>query len=290
MLSLALMLEGAKRADAAKAGGMDRQTLGDWVHRFNAEGPEGLYSKAGTGPPCRLSEAQQQDLAALIESGPNLAKHGVVRFRFCDLCALVEERFGVTDEKRGLSKLIRRWGFRKISPPKAIPKSRPSAKKFQDLVLDAISDRAAERPIEIWFVDEARVGQKGQLSRQGARRGSRPGQPKDQRCKAACLFAAACPETSKAAALVRPHANTQAMSLHLAEISTQVTGGAHAVVILDQAGWRAANNLDRPDTISLLFLPPHSPELNPIENLFQVRRHNVLNARVHDAYDDIVDA
>jgi transposase len=125
MLSLALILEGAKRAEAASAGGMDRQTLRDWVHRFNAEGPKGLYSKPGLGPSCRLSEAQQQELAAIIEAGPDLAEHGVVRFRLRDLCALVEERFGVTYEKRGLSKLIRRLGFRKISARPQHPKSDP---------------------------------------------------------------------------------------------------------------------------------------------------------------------
>jgi len=125
MLALALVLEGAKRAEAAEACGMDRQTLRDWVHRFNAEGPEGLYSQQGAGPPCRLSEAQQQELAAIIEAGPDLAEHGVVRFRLCDLCALVEERFGVTYEERGLSKLIRRLGFRKISARPQHPKSDP---------------------------------------------------------------------------------------------------------------------------------------------------------------------
>ena len=104
---------------------MDRQTLRDWVHRFNAEGPEGLYSQQGAGPSCRLSEAQQQELAAIIEAGPDLAEHGVVRFRLCDLCALVEERFGVTYEERGLSKLIRRLGFRKISARPQHPKSDP---------------------------------------------------------------------------------------------------------------------------------------------------------------------
>jgi transposase len=158
------------------------------------------------------------------------------------------------------------------------------------MVGDAVGERAAECPIEIWFADEARVGQKGQLTRQWARRGSRPRQPKDQRYKAAYLFAAACPETNKSAALVLPHANTEAMNLHLDEISTQVTDGAHAVVILDQAGWHTARDLDLPDNISLLFLPPYSPELNPIENLFQFLRHNFLNARVYDTYDDIVDA
>jgi transposase len=158
------------------------------------------------------------------------------------------------------------------------------------LVKDAVGDRAAERPIEIWFADEARVGQKGQLTRQWAKKGSRPRQPKDQRHKAAYLFAAACPETHGAAALVLPKANTDAMTLHLAEISTQVTPGAHAVVILDQAGWHVAHDLDLPDNISLLFLPPYSPELNPIENLFQFIKHNFLNARVYDTYEDIVDA
>ena len=79
------------------------------------------------------------------------------------------------------------------------------------------------------------------------------------------------------------------MNLHLKEISTQVTEGAHAVVILDQAGRHTTNDLDLPDNISLLFLPPYSPELNPIENLFQFLRHNFLNARVYDTYDHIVD-
>lgn len=125
MLALALVLEGAKRAQAAKAGGMDRQTLRDWVHRFNAEGPEGLYDKQRRGPSCRLSDAQQQELAALIEAGPDLAEHGVVRFRLCDLCALVEKRFGVTYQERGLSKLIRRLGFRRISARPQHPKSDP---------------------------------------------------------------------------------------------------------------------------------------------------------------------
>ena len=125
MLSLALILEGAKRCEAAKAGGMDGQTLCDWVYRFNAEGPEGLYDKQRPGPSCRLSDEQQQELAALIQAGPDLAEHGVVRFRLCDLCALVEQRFGVTYQEQGLSKLIKKLGFRRISARPQHPKSDP---------------------------------------------------------------------------------------------------------------------------------------------------------------------
>ena len=112
MLSLALVLEGVNRDEAAKAGGMDRQTLCDWVHRFNTEGPEGLYNKPKPGPACRLSEAEQQELAAIIEAGPDLVEHGVVRFRLCDLCAVGEGTFwgelstkqhGQADQEAGLS-------------------------------------------------------------------------------------------------------------------------------------------------------------------------------------------
>ena len=80
------------------------------------------------------------------------------------------------------------------------------------------------------------------------------------------------------------------MALHPAEISTQVTKGAHAVIILDRAAWHVAHDLALPDSISLLFQPPCSPEPNPIENLFQFLKHNFLNARLYDTYDDIVDA
>ncbi len=112
-----------------------------------------------------------QELVAIIEAGPDLAEHGVVRFRLRDLCALVEERFGVTYGEQGLSKLIKNLGFHRISARPQHPKSEPEIqaeykKKFHELVGDAVGDRAAECPIEIWFADKARVGQKGQLTRQ----------------------------------------------------------------------------------------------------------------------------
>jgi putative transposase len=99
-----------------------------------------------------------------------------------------------------------------------------------------------------------------------------------------------CPASEKAAALVLPYADTAAMNLHLAEISAQVAPDAHAVVILDQAGWHGAKALLVPHNITLLPLPPYSPELNPVENLWQFLKHNFLNARVFASYEAIVDA
>jgi hypothetical protein len=136
--------------------------------------------------------------------------------------------------------------------------------------------------------DESRIGQKGELTRQWARRGSRPRQPKDQRHTAAYLFAAVCPASERAAALVLPYVDTTAMNLHLAEISSQVAADAHAVVILDQAGWHGAKALKTPPNISPMPLP-RSPELNPQENIWQFMRANWLSNRVFKSYDDIVD-
>jgi transposase len=93
------------------------------------------------------------------------------------------------------------------------------------------------------------------------------------------------------AALVLPFVNTEAMNLHLAEISTQVTPGAHAVLTLDGAGWhQTGDKLKLPDNISLLPLPPYSPELNPVENIWQFLRQNYLANRVFNTYTAIVDA
>jgi putative transposase len=99
---------------------------------------------------------------------------------------------------------------------------------------------------------------------------------------------AICPKKGKGVGLVMPWADTHAMGLHLAEISTAVDPGAHAVVILDQAGWHMSGKLDVPENITLLPLPPRSPELNPVENVWQFIRENWLSNRIFDGYEDIV--
>jgi transposase len=129
------------------------------------------------------------------------------------------------------------------------------------------------------------------LTRIWAERGSRPRAPRDQRYNWAYLFGAVCPARGAGAALVLPHANTDAMNLHLVEISRRVTPGAHAVVTLDGAGWhQTGGRLRLPENVSLLKLPPYSPELNPTENIWQFLRQNKLSNRVFNSYDDIVDA
>ncbi len=103
------------RAAAAKIGGMDRQTLRDWVHRFNASGPEGLIDNRTEGPKPRLSEEQLAQFAKIVDAGPDREKDGIVRWRRVDLKRVIAERFGVDFHPRYVGKLLKKLGFSHIS-------------------------------------------------------------------------------------------------------------------------------------------------------------------------------
>lgn len=122
LLSIAAVLDGMSRAEAARIGGMDRQTLRDWVHRFNADGPAGLKDNYRRGNPRRLSAPQQAELAAIVETGPDPAVDGVVRWRRVDLQRVIEERFGVAYHERTIGKLLKALGFSHISARPRHPK------------------------------------------------------------------------------------------------------------------------------------------------------------------------
>lgn len=115
LLSIAAIYDGMTRGDAAKIGGMDLQILRDWVLRFNAEGPDDLADRKAPGPKRRLNEDQMKELSAIVETGPDPALHGVVRWRRCDLQKLIEERFGVVYKERVISNLLADLGFSRIS-------------------------------------------------------------------------------------------------------------------------------------------------------------------------------
>lgn len=115
LLSLAAVLEGMNRTDAARIGGMDRQTLRDWVHRFNEVGPDGLLDNWSSGPAPRLSPDQKSELGAIVEAGPDREVDGVVRWRRIDLKRVIAERFGVDYHERHVETLLKKIGFSHIS-------------------------------------------------------------------------------------------------------------------------------------------------------------------------------
>ena len=115
LLSLAAVVDGMSRAEAAMMGGMDRQTLRDWVHRFNAAGPDGLLDNWASGPVPRLSAAQKAGLTRIVETGPDREVDGVVRWRRIDLKRVIAERFGIDYCERYVGTLLRKLGFSHIS-------------------------------------------------------------------------------------------------------------------------------------------------------------------------------
>jgi transposase len=131
MLALAMVLEGASRQEAAESCGMDRQTLRDWVHRYNAEGLPGLSDRTHRpGRARRLNPAQEAEVAAWVEAGPDPAEHGgLVRWRRIDLRDRIARTFGVELHERSVGKLLHRLGFRRLSVRPQHPESDPAAQE-----------------------------------------------------------------------------------------------------------------------------------------------------------------
>lgn len=296
LLAVALVLEGLPRSQAAAMCGMDRQTLHDWVRRYNAEGVAGLISRQSPGRPPFLSEPEMSELKAIVIKGPDAEADGVVRWRCLDLREQVARRFHVRVGERTIGKWLRKLELTRLQPRPFHPKQDLEAqdafkKDFANLLKKQLLSTAANMPIEIWFQDEARVGQKGTHAYVWAPIGSRPPMVRDNRHDSAYLFGAICPARGVGAAIIMPAANADAMNEHLKEISTQVSPGAHAALVCDGAGWHAlGDKLQVPDNITLIPLPPYAPELNPMENVWEYLRSNKLCSLVWDSYEAIVGA
>ncbi len=268
-----MVLDGFSREEAARLCGMDRQTLRDWVHRYN---------KAS------LSWVQQGKLASWVEEGADLARDDVV-----PICDLIAAEFGVTLHERGWASCFGGWTSA-VSPfarntRNQILRPRTLLKNFAAIAGETLGGRAAGKPVEIWFQDEARVGQQGTLTRIWATRGARPRAPSNRRFTWVYLFGAVCPARGVGAALALPAVDIGAMNKHLIEIGKCVTAGAIALLIVDGAGWHSPK-LAVPENVVLLNLPPYAPELNPAENTWEYLRGNTLSHQVWETYDAIVDA
>jgi transposase len=124
-----MILDGYPRATAAELAGMDRQTLRDWVYRFNAEGPEGLSDRPRPGRPGLLSSAQMKEVEAWVEAGPDLGTEGVVRWRRIDLVERIKAEFGVTLDVRSVGRLLRTLNFCRISVRPQHPESDTAAQE-----------------------------------------------------------------------------------------------------------------------------------------------------------------
>ena len=143
--------------------------------------------------------------------------------------------------------------------------------------------------IDVWFQDEARFGQQNQTTKIWAEKGTRPRVVKQQQFEYGYLFGAVCPSTGQTEALVTPYVNKEWMTQHLKQISEATTYNRHAVVIVDGAGWHTIDTVTAFENVTLIKLPPYSPELNPIEQVWQWLRQRCLSNRTFKGFDEIVE-
>ena len=130
LLAIAMVLDGCCRTEAAGNNGMDRQTLCDWVHRYNTEGVAGLKSRKSPGRPPALNKEQMQEFKTLVVNGPDVQKHKVVRWRCCDLREEIASRYEVNLHERTVGKLLRRVGLTRLQPRPSHPKKDPEAQEL----------------------------------------------------------------------------------------------------------------------------------------------------------------
>jgi transposase len=145
MLALALVLDGYERGKAAHLCGMDRQTLRDWVIRYNAEGIAGLSDRVSPGPKPRLTPEQEAAVAALVRSGPDLAVDGVVRWRRLDVARVIKTRFNLTLAERSVGAMLRRLGFRRLSVRPRHPRQDAAAQEAHKKTLPISSARQSPK-------------------------------------------------------------------------------------------------------------------------------------------------
>jgi transposase len=156
--------------------------------------------------------------------------------------------------------------------------------------VQATAQQHPGQEVQVWFQDEARVGQQGTLTRCWGLTGSRPTAVKQTEYEWVYLFGAVNPLTGASSALLAPTVNTAYMNHHLRFISEQAGDGVQVILVLDRAGWHVAKALQVPSNMTLLHLPPYSPELNPVERLWGYLRSHYLSNRAYKDYNNLLAA
>lgn len=144
-----------------------------------------------------------------------------------------------------------------------------------------------DKRILTYYQDEARFGQHGTITRVWARIGTRPRALRQTQYESLYVWSAVCPETGDAIGLVTPSVNTVTMNVFLAQFSRELPADAHAVLVLDRAGWHTTAALKVPPNVTLVHLPPKSPELNPVENLWHYLRSHYWSNRLYETWEDL---
>ncbi|HIF9240048.1 TPA: IS630 family transposase [Photobacterium damselae] len=291
LLALAHFKDGHSRTQIAKFLKVSRTSVNKWVQTFLEEGLDGLKEKPRTGRPPLLTPKQREQLSQYIKDKAHDTQGG--RLTGADIHAYIVKEFGKYYHPDSIYYLLNHMGFAWITSRSKHPQQSQAIQedfkkifKFETIL--KIPGHIALKNVDIWFQDEARFGQQNTTTRLWAERGTRPRVVKQQQFEYAYLFGSICPQKGIGEAIVVPWVNKDIMIEHLKQISSVTEKGRHAIVIMDSAGWHTEDIADDFQNISIIKLPPYSPELNPIEQVWSwLRQHYLANQSFSD-YEDIV--
>src|SRR5512147_341307 len=287
-----LAKQGYSAPEIARALGCSRRAVQTWVGQYNQGGVPALQERPHTGRPPRLAGPELLRFQARLEAGPK-PEDGVCTFRCQDLCRILEEEFGVTLRRQAMYDLLHRLDYSSLMPRPQHEQANPEVQEFfKEIVVEQIDAIAAAHPdqeVRLYFEDEARFGQQGTITRVWAPKGSRPRAVRQTRYTFLFVLVAVCVSTGEASALIMPELNAEVVNLFLEQFSRELPAGVHAVLIWDGAGYHVSAKLVVPSNVSLILLPPYSPELNPVENLWHFLRAHHWSNRPYRAYKDLED-
>lgn len=269
----------------------DEQAVRSWVRRFVEFDYEGLIEKTGRGQKPRLPKDKEEQFKDALDKLHEDKNGGRVSVE--DIQILLSEKFDCNYSRSGIYTLLDRINIVWISGRSKYPKHSDDAiESFKESFPEELKNLKAELEsdkIEVWWQDESRVGQQGSLSRVWAAKGTRPRVVRQRQFLNTYIFGACCPDKDKGCALILPECHTGMMQLHLDEISKNIEDGFHGIIIIDRASWHTTEALNIPKNLSLLPLPPYSPELNPMEQVWQKIKADSLTNTTFKSYDDIVE-
>lgn len=291
--AVVLALQGYTAARIAQALGCTPRAVQAWIARYNRGGPDALDERPHTGRPPRLGESMWPRFQQRLEAGPQ-PHDRVCTFRGRDLQYILEHEFGVLMSLQGVYDLLHRHGFSSLMPR---PQHKDSDEELQAIFKEvaaeqirAIGQAHPEQEVRVYFEDEARLGQKGTLTRVWARTGSRPRGVQQIGYASLYVLTAVCASTGAATGLISPVLNAEVINLFLEQFAGELPEGVYAVLIWDGAGYHTSEGLKVPSNVSLIQLPPYSPELNPVENLWHYLRSHYWSLRVYRSYEELEDA
>jgi transposase len=285
-----LAKQGRTAEDIAQALGCSLRAVKNWVAQYNRGEIAALHERPRSGRPPRLDPQEYPRLKQRLDDPPR-PEDGICTLRGRDIQRILEEEFGAPMCLQAVYDLLHRINYSSLMPRPQHEQANPEVQEFfREIVveqIDAIAEAHPDQEIRIYFEDEARFGQKGTITRVWAPKGSRPRAVRQLRYTSLYVLLAVCVTTGTTTALLMPELNAEVLNLFLEQMSRELPSGVHAVLIWDGAGFHTSKDLVVPSNISVILLPPYSPELNPVENLWHYLRSHHWSNRAYQDYDEL---